>query len=95
MQQSSVKIMKAALKELLDRDIPPSMREAQQVSAIMDSIDKIMRLDEGTPTDISGEKPMSIEHVEAKLKLNPFRKKVETVEFKEVKETTKGEKNED
>ena len=85
MSTSSIKIIQRALKDLADRDMPPSMREAQQATAVLEVLDKITRLDDGSPTDITAEKPISIEAVKKKLLNDPFQK-VEEVEYKEVKE---------
>jgi hypothetical protein len=58
-----------ALKALADRKEPPTIKEAEGVSRIYDSLDKIMRLDSGTPTDILQRvKPSSVIELSKKIK---------------------------
>ena len=99
MSQSSMSIIASALIELAQRDMPPTMREAQMAVNVLAELDKITRLDDGNPTEITAEKPMSIENIRAKLALNPFGEDVKEVEFKEVKENKeteeKGEEDEE
>ncbi len=92
MSVSSIKIIQKALADLASRDMPPSMREAQQAVSVLEALDKITRLDDGNPTEITAEKPVSIQHVRDKLKLDPFQKP-EEVEYKEIKKEVKDEKN--
>jgi len=82
MSKTSMSIIKAALEELSNRDVPPTMREAQMAVNVLVELDKITRLDDGAPTEITAEKPLSIEAVKKKIRLDPF--SAEAVEFKEV-----------
>ena len=86
MSKTSMSIIKSALQDLATRDVPPSMREAQMAVNVLVELDKITRLDDGNPTEITAEKPVSIESVKKKLALNPFEKEVEEVAFMEVED---------
>jgi transposase-like protein len=88
MSESAIKVMTRALEDMADRDIPPTIREAKDATVILESLDKITRLDDGNPTEIVAEKPISITEIKAKLKLDPFyeENEIEEIEFKEVDE---------
>lgn len=85
MSVSSIKIIQKALADLARREVPPSMREAKDAVTVLEALDKITRLDDGSPTEIMAEKPVSIEHIKKKLAMNPFNQETEEVEYKEVK----------
>ena len=72
MSESAIKVMTKALQHIAEREEAPTMREAKDVSAILESLDKITRLDEGKPTDIIQEKSDSIVEIQRKLNLDPF-----------------------
>ena len=76
MSKTSMHIIKSALEDLSKRDVPPTMREAQMAVNVLTELDKITRLDDGNPTEITAEKPVSIEAVKQKLALNPFAEQV-------------------
>lgn len=89
MSESAIKVMTRALEDMAERDIPPTIREAKDAAVILESLDKITRLDDGNPTEIVAEKPISITEIKAKLKLDPFYSEeddIEEVEFKEIEE---------
>jgi len=90
MSNSAIKVMSKALEELAIREHPPTIREAKDATLILESLDKITRLDDGNPTDIIAEKPISIIELQKKLQQDPFyEEEIEEVEFKEVKEDEK------
>lgn len=72
--EASIQIMARSLGELATRPEPPTMQEATKAAEIMEKLDKIMRLDDGNPTDIvsNQEKPMTIETIRQKISLDPF-----------------------
>ena len=76
MTNSTVQIMSRALKHLATRHEPPTMSEASRTADILKTLDNILRLDEGKPTDIveSSEKPISETDLREKLKADPFSK---------------------
>ena len=94
MSESAIKVMDKALRELAQREFPPTIREAKDATDILESLDKITRLDDGNPTDIIAEKPVSIIELRDKLKIDPFYEEVEDVEFKQIEEGSK-ENNEE
>lgn len=49
-----------------------SVKEMKGVSDIIDSLDKIIRLEKGTPTDIIGKQSLTVEEARAVLKADPF-----------------------
>lgn len=85
MTGSSIKIIARALEDLSKRDEPPSIREAAKVSEILSALDKITRLDENRPTEITSDQPFTVVEIREKLLLDPFSQPKE-VEFEEIKE---------
>ena len=92
MSDSSIKIIMKALEGISNREEPPTIAEAKKATEILESLDKITRLDEGKPTDIAEERVMTAIEVRQKLGLDPFYKPnelknssiVEEVEFETV-----------
>ena len=82
MTSATIKILTRALEDLANRDQAPTIVEATKAAEIMNTLDKITRLDEGNPTDIvsNQEKPMTIEVIKEKIALDPF--SVEEIEYK-------------
>jgi predicted DNA-binding protein YlxM (UPF0122 family) len=74
MTESSVIIMKRALQDLATRATPPSINEAIRAADILKTLDNILRLDDGKPTDIveSTEKAMDNKELKKKLSADPF-----------------------
>lgn len=87
MSEASIKIIKRALAQLANRDNPPSVMEAKRATEILESLDKITRLDEGNPTEITGEKPMDLKDIQVIANLNPFAE-VEDADYKEIEDKT-------
>ena len=89
---NSLDCIDRAIKELKERRQPPSIQEARMLTNIVAEIDKILRLDEGSPTDIIAEhRPATIIELKEKLKKDPFY--IEDASFKEVTNDTSDEKN--
>lgn len=89
MSESAMKVMARSLEELADRPMPPTIREAKDAAVIMESLDKITRLDDGNPTDIIAEKPISIKEIKQKLALDPFYEEdIDEADFKEIEVTS-------
>ena len=88
MSESAIAVMSKALQELAEREYPPTIREAKDATVILESLDKITRLDDGSPTEIVAEKPISIKELKAKLALDPFSEEgeIEDATFKEISE---------
>lgn len=86
--QASIQIMERALLNLASRKQPPTIQEATKASEIMATLDKITRLDDGKPTEITEDKPFSVIEIQQKLIKDPFYSAPEEIEFKE---TTKEE----
>jgi IS30 family transposase len=74
MTEHSVVILSKALQHLASRAEPPSISEATKSADILKTLDNILRLDEGKPTDITAEvdKPMNEKEIRDKLKKDPF-----------------------
>lgn len=86
MSSSAIIIIKRALDTLANRTDPPTVSEASRATAIFESLDKITRLDEGSPTDIiQSEKIVTVSELQKKIKLDPFNT-VEEIEYEEVPE---------
>lgn len=71
-----------------DLSIRDRLELAEKMAKVISSLDKIQRLDDGSPTEIREDKPFSIKEVQAKLKKDPFYKEIENAEFKEIDETS-------
>ena len=85
---AAVDIISKTIESMARRPDGVPANELKAVTALIESLDKITRLDEGKPTEITEEKPFSIEEVKKKLRLDPFSgADVEEVEFKEVIDT--------
>jgi hypothetical protein len=72
MSEASIKIITKALTTLASRDVPPTAREAKDAVAILESLDKITRLDDGKPTDITEEKIVEVSEIKKITSLVPF-----------------------
>lgn len=72
----SADIILKSLESLKNREKPPTVIEARAAVTIFESLDKIMRLDRGSPTDIIGEtKPMTIIELKKEFaQIDPFYK---------------------
>ena len=80
---NSLECVDRAILDLRNRDKPPTISEARMLTNIVAEIDKILRLDDGTPTDIIAEqKPSTIIELRDKLKRDPFY--IEDTNFKEI-----------
>ena len=76
MTQSAVNIMARSLENLATRHEAPSITEATRAADILKTLDNILRLDEGSPTDIveNQDKPMDDKELKKKLSADPFSK---------------------
>lgn len=83
MSDSSIIIIKRALEALAIRKIAPSVMEAKKATEIFETLDKMLRLDEGKATDIIEEKPANIIDIQKKISLDPFYQG-DDAEFKEI-----------
>ena len=82
---NSLECVDKAIATLKRRENPPTIAEARMLTNIIAEIDKILRLDEGNPTDIIAEhKPATIIELKEKLKKDPFY--IEDASFKEVED---------
>jgi len=87
MTQSAVNIMARSLENLATRHEPPSINEATRAADILKTLDNILRLDDGKPTDIveNTDKPMSEKEIKKKLSVDPFSKVKPDEEDEDVK----------
>lgn len=74
MTQSAVNIMARSLENLATRNDPPSINEATRAADILKTLDNILRLDAGSPTDIveNQDKPLDNKELKKKLAADPF-----------------------
>lgn len=84
MSNASIIIMTRALQELAKRDQPPSIAEAKRATEILESLDKISRLDENKPTEITEERPITTVELKERLSIDPFSGVTEEVDYKEL-----------
>jgi len=73
MSNDAAKIIQKSLSHLASRDQPPTPREAKDAVAILEALDKITRLDDGKPTEITEEKVMEFKDIEAIATMVPFK----------------------
>lgn len=80
---NSLDCIDRAILTLKERSKPPTIIEARNLTAIVSEIDRILRLDDGEPTDIiSQHKPATVIELKQKLKADPFY--IEDADFREV-----------
>lgn len=74
MTQSAAIIMQRSLENLATRNEPPTINEANRAADILKTLDNILRLDDGKPTDIveNTEKPLDDKELKEKLAKDPF-----------------------
>jgi 3-methyladenine DNA glycosylase/8-oxoguanine DNA glycosylase len=74
MTQAAANIMARSLENLATRHEPPTINEATRAADILKTLDNILRLDEGKPTDIveNTEKPLDDKELKKKLSKDPF-----------------------
>ena len=97
MSESSINIISKALKALAHRGEPPTTREAKDAVNILEALDKITRLDDGRPTEITEEKVMDMDEIHSIATLVPFKPRLvgEDVEEAEYEEINKDDKESD
>ena len=76
MTQAATSIMARSLEQLATRHEPPTINEATRAADILKTLDNILRLDEGKPTDIveNTDKPVTSSEIKKRLKADPFAK---------------------
>lgn len=76
MTQSATQIMARSLENLATRHEPPTINEATRAADILKTLDNILRLDDGKPTDIveNTDKPIDGKELKKRLKADPFAK---------------------
>tara|TARA_R100001594_G_scaffold98018_1_gene132387 strand:- start:313 stop:831 length:519 start_codon:yes stop_codon:yes gene_type:complete len=80
---NSLECVDRAILDLRNRGRPPTISEARMLTNIIAEVDKILRLDDGNPTDIIAEqKPSTIIELRDKLKRDPFY--IEETAYKEI-----------
>lgn len=80
--KNGLQILAKSMQSLADGDRSLTPKEMMGIANIVDSLDKITKLDEGTPTDIIAEiKPASAIEIRKLLKKDPF---LELEEIEEV-----------
>jgi hypothetical protein len=81
---NSLDCIDRAIRTLKERAKPPTIQEARNLTTMVAEIDRILRLDDGEPTDIiSQHKPATVIELKQKLKADPFY--IEDAEFREIK----------
>jgi predicted DNA-binding protein YlxM (UPF0122 family) len=86
MSEAAISIITKSLVELSTRNRAPTVQEAKMATQILESLDKITRLDDGNPTDIVAEKPASITDIKKKIMLDPFAntEDIEAIGYEEI-----------
>lgn len=71
--ENAITILSRSLENLVKNKVDISMKEAKDVASIMESLDKITRLDENKPTEIhSQERVVTVLELREKLNVDPF-----------------------
>ena len=82
---NSLDCIDRAIRTLKERSKPPTIQEARNLTNIVAEIDRILRLDDGEPTDIISQyKPATVIELKQKLKADPFY--IEDADFRETKD---------
>lgn len=84
MADSCQTIVKRCLDRLAKQEEAPTIRDAKAVTQILVELDKILRLDENKPTEITEERPITTVEVKKKLALDPFSEDI--IDVEEIKE---------
>ena len=90
---NSLKILEKTLRDLAERSTPLSITEAKGVGTILENIDKITRLDEGSATDITETvQPKTKEELRDELRsIDPF----DALNLGEEKDETENKESDD
>jgi len=88
MSENAMKIIDKSLANMASKAEGATPAELGKIAQVLESLDKITRLDDGRPTEITEEKPFAIDVLHEKIRLDPFAD-VPEIEFKEVKEDEK------
>ena len=84
MTSATIIVLTRALQSLAKREDAPTVSEAKSAASILDVLDKITRLDAGTPTDIiTEEKVVTVGELQKRISVDPFAKEVQ---YKEIEE---------
>lgn len=84
MTSATIVVLTRALQSLAKREDAPTVSEAKSAASILDVLDKITRLDAGTPTDIiTEEKVVTVGELQKRISVDPFAKEVQ---YKEIEE---------
>lgn len=71
--ENAIAVLSRALENVAKNKEEITMREARDVAAIMESLDKITRLDDNKPTEIhSQEQVITVLELKERLKVDPF-----------------------
>ena len=71
--ESALTILAKSLEHMAKSSEAPTTKEARDVAAIMESLDKITRLDENRPTEIiSNDSTITVVELKEKLRSDPF-----------------------
>jgi hypothetical protein len=87
---NGVQLLQTAIQDAMkeyeakDLDIKDKLKLAKSISEVIKELDKIVRLDEGQPTEIREDRPFSIEEVKIKLNKDPFYQEITDADFKEI-----------
>ena len=82
---NSLDCIDRAIRTLKERSKPPTVMEARNLTTIVAEIDRILRLDDGEPTDIiSQHRPATVIELKQKLKADPFY--IEDADFREIED---------
>jgi len=77
MSEYSIKIISKSLEHLAKREEAPTTREAKDATVILEALDKIGRLDDGKPTEITEEKVVDFDEIHKIAALSPFKENKE------------------
>ena len=84
MTSATIVVLTRALQSLAKREDAPTVSEAKSAASILDVLDKITRLDAGTPTDIiTEEKVVTVGELQKRISVDPFAKEVQ---YKEIED---------
>jgi hypothetical protein len=77
MTVNAISVVERCLADIATRGTPPTTTEAQRCMQILESLDRITRLDDGAPTEIVAEKPMALETIHTIVASDPFHKQLD------------------
>lgn len=84
--QDAIDVMTRALSHIKNNVEAPTLKDAKAAAEVISALDKIIRLDENKPTDITEDRAFDVIELKKKFNLDPFA--AEEAEYREIEQET-------